>query len=147
MDLKINKNKFKIFLEIAKILNKFEIVPVLYGSLGLYCKIGEFGKSSDVDILIPDNFLKEKWTDIIDFMESIGFKIINEKEHEFVREDEFVAFGHQEDLIKKCNIHKGDLEERNIGGIKFKELSPDQYLLVYNFMLRDKYRQEKREKK
>lgn len=33
-----------------------------------------------------------------------------------------------------------------VEGAKFKELSPEQYLLVYQFMLRDTYRQEKRGK-
>ena len=43
--MKINKEKFETFLEIAKNLNHFlNITPIVYGSLGLYRIIGERGK-------------------------------------------------------------------------------------------------------
>jgi len=33
--------KFSTFLKIAEALNKHGIIPILYGSLGLYCLIGQ----------------------------------------------------------------------------------------------------------
>ncbi len=70
MELNINKEKFEVFLEVAREINKsFNIILVLYGSLGLSRVIGEFGKANDIDVLVPKRFLKEKWNKLIGFME------------------------------------------------------------------------------
>jgi len=147
MGLKINKKKFEIFLEVAGKLNDFfNVIPILYGSLGLYKIIGENGKCSDIDILIPDEFVNERWQDLIDLMRKMGFELKNEHEHEFIRDSEIVAFAKQDDLIKQINLYPNDLIVHNINNIKFKELSVKDYLSVYKLMLRDDYRQEKRGK-
>ncbi|MCL5010689.1 MAG: hypothetical protein M1127_00545 [Patescibacteria group bacterium] len=53
-------------MEVVEELNsRFNIVPVLYGSLGLYRRIGEFGKSNDVDILVPSSLINEKWKELV----------------------------------------------------------------------------------
>lgn len=141
----INKEKFDIFLEVARELNKsFNIVLVLYGSLGLSRVIGEFGKVNDIDVLVPKRFLKEKWNELIGFMESLGFKLKDEHEHEFTRNGEIVAFGKEEDLSELAKIGPDELKISEIEGVKFKELSAEQYLSTYQLMLRDEYRQEKR---
>ena len=58
MGLKINEKKFEVFLEVARKLNDFfNVIPILYGSLGLYKIIGEYSECSDIDILIPDEFV------------------------------------------------------------------------------------------
>ncbi|PJA87530.1 MAG: nucleotide exchange factor GrpE [Candidatus Moranbacteria bacterium CG_4_9_14_3_um_filter_40_7] len=76
-------------------------------------------------------------------MGKINFKLENEKEHEFIREEERIAFGKEEELKEMTDISIEELEISELTGIKFKELSPEQYLKVYEFMLRDNYRQEK----
>ncbi|MCG2690048.1 hypothetical protein L6252_02095 [Candidatus Parcubacteria bacterium] len=64
MGLKVNKKKFAIFLEVVEALNKrFQIAPILYGSLGLYQKIGELGKANDVDILVPKSLISARWSE------------------------------------------------------------------------------------
>lgn len=146
MELKINKKKFEIFLEVTKELNKLDITPILFGSLGLCRKIGEFKPVQDVDFLLPEEWLDKKWKKLVDLMEKIGFKLENEKEHEFVREEEKIAFGKEKDLKEMVNISVEELESSGLAGAKFKELSPEQYLKVYEVMLRDNYRQEKRMK-
>lgn len=147
MDLKINKKKFEIFLEVAKALNEsFSIIPILYGSLGLYKIIGEHGKCNDIDILVSDEFINERWNELINLMERMRFKLKDEHEHEFIRDSEIVAFAKQDDLIKRINLYPNDLIVYNINNVKFKELSVKDYLSVYRLMLRDDYRQEKRGK-
>jgi len=147
MSLKINKKKFEIFLEIAKALNEsFNTVPVLYGSLGLYKIIGEHSECSDVDVLVPDEFVNERWDELIKLIEKMGFELKDEHEHEFIRNSEIVAFAKQNDLIKRIGLYPNKLIVCKVDDIKFKELSIEDYLSVYRLMLRDDYRQEKRGK-
>jgi len=145
--MKINKKEFQIFLEVArKLNNNFNIVPILFGSLGLYRKIGESGKANDIDILVPDSFLKEKWSELIKLMEGLNFKLSNEKEHEFIKNSEIVAFGKASNLAEISKINPDILKISEVDKVKFKELSAEHYLLCYQSMLRDHYRQKKRGK-
>ncbi len=141
--MKLNKNKFKIFLEVARALNKEEVVPILFGSLGLYRIIGEFDQAKDIDVLVPTEVISEKWYDLIKIMEGLGFKLKDEKEHEFIKGSEIVAFAKESDLDELAKIKRDNLTISKLDGIKFKEISVDNYLLVYQLMLRDNYRQEK----
>jgi len=144
MDFKINKKKFEVFLEVTEELNDFfNIIPILYGSLGLYKIIGEDDESQDIDILVPDEFVNGRWNKLISLMEKIGFKLKNEHEHEFIRNSEIVAFGTQKDLVKRIQLNPNKLTVSSVDNIKFKELSAEDYLSVYKLMLRDDYRQEK----
>jgi len=147
MGLKINEKKFEVFLEVARKVNDFfNVIPILYGSLGLYKIIGEYSECSDIDILIPDEFVNERWNELIDLMEKMGFKLKDEHEHEFIRGSEIVAFAKQDDLIKRIELDPNKLIVSNINNIKFKELLIKNYLSVYRLMLRDDYRQKKRKK-
>jgi len=147
MGLKINEKKFEVFLEVARKLNDFfNVIPILYGSLGLYKIIGEYSECSDIDILIPDEFVNERWDELIDLMEKMGFKLKDEHEHEFIRGSEIVAFAKQDNLIKRIELDPNKLIVSNIINIKFKELLIKNYLSVYRLMLRDDYRQKKRKK-
>lgn len=144
MKRKNNKEKFEIFLEVGRGLNKtFNVVPVLFGSLGLYRRIGEYEQANDIDILIPEELISKRWGELIYFMQDLGFKLADQKEREFSREGEWVGFAGQEDLPKRAEINLSDLEISNKDGVVFKELTAEQFLKVYELMLRDKYRQEK----
>ena len=147
MNMKINKKKFEIFLEIAKNLNHFlDITPIVYGSLGLYRIIGERGKCEDIDILIPNEFINEKWNELVSVMEKIGFKLGNEHKHEFIRDLGTIAFLEQNDLIRRINLYPDSLTVHSINDIKFKELSIENYLAAYKFMVQDEYRQQEKKK-
>ena len=147
MGLKINKKKFEIFLKVAEELNhSLGIIPILYGSLGLYKIIGEHGKCNDIDILVPDEFVNGKWDELINLMKRMGFELKDEHEHEFIRDSEIVAFGRQDDLTKRIGLEPDNLKVSNVDNAKFKEFSVENYLLAYKFMLRDSYRQEKKGK-
>ena len=55
-------NKFKLFLENARLLSdKFNIVPLLYGSLGLEYLTGDALGSDDIDILVLRVFITARW--------------------------------------------------------------------------------------
>jgi molecular chaperone GrpE len=145
--MKINEQKFNVFLEVAREVNiNFDTAPILYGSLGLAKIIGEVDEVNDIDILIPEKYLIDRWEDIIEMMKKTGFKLVNEKEHEFLRGKEKVAFGKEDDLKEMAEIDSLDLPVTNLESVKFRELNAEQYLRVYKLMLRDNYRQEKRKK-
>ncbi len=144
-ELNINKEKFQTFLEVAKELNKRKIVPILFGSLGLMKIVGEFKKADDIDILIEEEMLKEKWEDLVDIMESIGFNLRNKKECEFERKNKIVGFAKISDL-RKFKINADRLEISKEKDVEFKELSVQEYLTCYQEMSRDNYRQEKKGK-
>jgi len=147
MELKINKPKFEVFLEIAEALNKkYKIAPVLYGSLGLNRLIGEFGAVNDVDVLVPSRYIKENWKEFKIFIEEQGFVLKDEHEHEFERKGILLAFGKEEELKTFSGIDYAHLAVEDVGKVKFKVLNAKQYLRVYESMKRDEYRVEKRGK-
>jgi len=147
MDLRINKKKFEVFLKVAKELNRsLGIIPILYGSLGLYKIIGEYGECNDIDILVPDEFVNGRWNELIDLMKKAGFELKDEYEHKFICDSEIVAFGKQDDLTKRIGLDPDNLKVSNVGDAKFKELFVENYLFAYKLMLRDSCRQEKRGK-
>lgn len=140
------EDKFLIFLEVTRLLNKHEIIPVLFGSLGLYRAIDEQErKVNDVDFLVSDELLHGKWVQLLEIVSGLGFVLKDEREHEFVRNGEIIAFGRASELVKIARVDFEGLKATDEDGAKFKELSPEQYLNCYKFMLRDSYRQEKRD--
>jgi len=140
-----NEEKFKIFLEITKSLNKrFNIIPVLYGSLGLSRVIEKDIVVNDIDILVPNGFIKNRWKDLFELMVNSGFELKNEREHEFVRKSHVVAFATDNDLTEKSGEKPENLEISTEGHVKFKQLTPELYFNVYQSVLTDGYRQEKR---
>jgi hypothetical protein len=78
--------KKMLFLDNAKLLyDSFSIIPLLYGSLGLEVLTNECLNSDDIDILIPDIYLKEKWNEFKSFLINNGYKIYDDYEHTFVK--------------------------------------------------------------
>lgn len=141
-----NKNKFKIFLQIAEGLNKsLDFTPILYGSLGLNRIIGDFYKVNDIDILVPDEFIHKKWNMLLDFMHKLNFKLKDIREHEFIKNANIINFATNKDLFKYTNAKPEQLEITQVGHTKFKELSLKQYLAAYAMSLKDSYRQNKKD--
>jgi len=138
-----NKKKLIIFWEVARALNRVNITPILFGSLGLYRAINKLErKVNDIDILVPDELIEK--SKLYEIMEQLGFVLKDEHEHEFERDGEIVAFGKANDLSNLAKVNPKDLEVIEENGVKFRKLSPEQYLMCYKYMLRDGYRQEKR---
>ncbi|WP_213167748.1 hypothetical protein [Alkalicella caledoniensis] len=87
------------FLSIATELNKrFDIVPVLYGSLGLQVVTGVEFHPQDIDILVPKEYVAEKWELLLEVIEEMGYTLIDLNEHEFEKDGIKAAFAFEEDL-------------------------------------------------
>ncbi|MBU1202648.1 hypothetical protein KKH39_01220 [Patescibacteria group bacterium] len=140
-----NKDKFNLFIQITKRLNKELLVnPILFGSLGLSLLLVQEIKVNDIDILIPKKLLENKWQQIIKIMEDFGFYLNNENEHQFLKDEYEVAFAQEDDLAKFIGDGVRDFKLVKQAGVNYRALSLEQYLLTYQTLLRDNYRQEKR---
>lgn len=142
------ENKIEEFLRITKILNqKLDCVPVLYGSLGLWHVAKHPFPIDDIDILVPDNFMKEDWGKLQRLMETEGYILVNAREHEFRRDEQKVAFAGFTALVDELNIKIDSLITTNKSGAKYLELSLENHLSAYEFSQKDGYRKKVRLKK
>ena len=140
--------KFNCFLQNAEMLNdKFNIVPLLYGSLGLEVLTDSSLNADDIDILIPQEFVTgDKWKEFKYFLESHGYTLIDEHEHTFCKDGVDYSYASVEGLKEFAGIDICDIEIRNLSGTKFMLLSLEQYLKVYQKSSLDGYRMNVKEK-
>lgn len=125
--------KFKIFLEIAGQLNKHGIFPILYGSLGV-ARLIKVNDVEDIDIIVPDVWLTDKFAKFKKIMKGIGFEQDNDYPHEFNRhkKEGHIGFELKGSLKKDLGVIPKIIKSTEINGIKFGELSAKDYLTIYN---------------
>ena len=144
----MSTSKFNLFLENARLLSeKFGIVPLLYGSLGLEHLTGEALGADDIDILVPRAFINERWQEFKAVLETQGYVLTDEHEHTFVRDGAACSYADIEDLESFAGIRAEDIETREVNGVRFLLLSLEQYLTVYRRSSMDGYRVNVRQKK
>ena len=107
----MSTNKFNLFLENARFLSdKFDIVPLLYGSLGLEYLTEDALGSDDIDILVPREFITERWNEFKAVLEERGYVLLDEHEHTFVRDGVAYSYADIEDLESFAGINTEDIE-------------------------------------
>ena len=144
----MSTNKFNLFLENARFLSdKFDIVPLLYGSLGLEYLTGEALGVDDIDILVPRVFITERWHEFKALLEAQGYVLVDEHEHTFVHDSVAYSYADIEDLEAFAGISIEDIEMYETDGVRFLLLSLEQYLAVYQKSSKDGYRVKVRQKK
>ena len=144
----MSTNKFNLFLENARFLSdKFDILPLLYGSLGLEYLTGDDLGADDIDILVPRVFITERWHEFRAVLEEHGYVLVDENEHTFVRDGVAYSYADIEDLESFAGICMKDIEMREADGVRFLLLSLEQYLAVYKQSSKDGYRVKVRKKK
>ena len=144
----MSTNKFNLFLENARLLSeKFGIVPLLYGSLGLEHLTGEALGADDIDILVPRVFITERWQEFKSVLETQGYVLTDAHEHTFVRDGVACSYADIEDLESFAGIRAEDIETHEVNGVRFLLLSLKQYLAVYRRSSMDGYRVNVRQKK
>ena len=144
----MSTNKFNLFLENAQFLSdEFDIVPLLYGSLGLEYLTGNVLGVDDIDILVPRVFITERWHEFKSLLEAQGYVLVDEHEHTFVRDGVAYSYADIEDLESFAGIRMKDIEMREADGVSFLMLSLEQYLAVYQKSSKDGYRVNVRQKK
>lgn len=144
----MSTNKFNLFLENAQFLSdKFDIVPLLYGSLGLEYLTGDVLGVDDIDILVPRIYITERWHEFKTLLETQGYVLADEHEHTFVRDGVAYSYADIEDLESFAGINTEDIEMHEADGVRFLLLSLEQYLTVYQKSSKDGYRVNVRQKK
>jgi len=132
---------FEEFVAITKIINqRLKIIPVLYGSLGLWHIRHHNFPVNDIDLLVPDEYIKTEWSATLSLMDSVGFTLHDAHEHEFQRGKIKIAFAGFSSLSDDLSIDPEKLKVNQISGASFKELSLEQYLSAYQYVLHDSYR-------
>jgi hypothetical protein len=141
-------NKFNLFIENARLLSyKFNIVPLLYGSLGLEYLTGDILGADDIDILVPRVFITDRWQEFKAVLEEHRYVLVDEHEHTFARDGAAYSYADIEDLESFAGIRMKDIEMREADGVNFLMLSLEQYLAVYKQSSKDGYRVNVRQKK
>ena len=144
----MSTNKFNLFLENARLLSdKFGIVLLLYGSLGLEYLTGDDLSADDIDILVPRVFITERWYEFKALLEAQGYVLADEHEHTFVRDGVAYSYADIEDLEPFAGINTEAIEMHEVDGVRFMLLSLEQYLAVYRQSSKDGYRVNIRQKK
>ena len=144
----MSTNKFNLFLENARFLSdKFDIVPLLYGSLGLEYLTGDALGADDIDILVPRVFITERWHEFKALLEAQGYVLVDENEHTFVLDGVAYSYADIENLEAFAGINTEDIEMHEADGVRFLLLSLEQYLAVYRQSSKDGYRVNIRQKK
>ncbi len=137
------KAKKKTFLQIAKKLNeKFKVTPLLFGSLGLEQRLQTNLNADDIDVLIPEMFLKEKWSDIVETMAENGYSLYDTHEHAFKNSDLSIAFASIENLVPFAGIELAKIPIVAEMDVQYYLLDLQDYLKVYTASSKDGYRRD-----
>ena len=65
--------KYSEFLHIAKSINvQFNVLPLLFGSLGLERRLNVDLHADDIDILLPEYYLRDGWQALKRLLEELG---------------------------------------------------------------------------
>ncbi len=141
-------NLISSFLQNAKECNElFQFSPLLYGSLGLSILLEEELHPDDIDILIPEHFLQGDWNLFKEGLEKLGYVLIDEKEHTFLKDEVKYSYASLENLEPFASIPLEEVKTVQQDHISYKILDLSQYLKVYEASSKDGYRIHKKEKK
>ena len=139
------ETKYLEFLQIAKNLNQMlNVTPLLYGSLGLGKRLGINLNADDIDILVPEIFLSDRWSELCDVMTHMGYGLYDIHEHAFSKEIS-VAFASIENLKSFANIEITSISKLEDNGVNYLLLDLCDYRKVYSLSLKDSYRQNKKQ--
>ena len=140
--------KERAFFENAEYISeKFQILPLMYGSLGLEYITGECLNSDDIDILIPEIFIRSRWDEFRTALEEAVYVLTDAHEHTFRKDGIDYSYASIEELEAFADIPVSEIAIQEQHGTPFRLLSLEQYLKVYEASAKDGYRANVRNKK
>lgn len=144
-------DKFAEFLKIASQLNKMGIVPLLMGSLGLELVTRLDWQARDIDIHVhgdergweaPDEERIYDMDKIDPMMERLGYRLVDQHEHEYQKEGLSVEFGVMETLEAFAGVPLEKLTRKEVEDVEFLLPNADQFLAIYHASSQDSYRND-----
>lgn len=139
--------KKKLFLQIARRLNEaLRITPLLFGSLGLEQRLGVNLNADDIDVLIPEEYLDEKWDMLIEVMTTLGYTLYDIHEHAFEKDGVSAAFASFENLVLFAGVDITRIPIVDENGVRYYLLVLEDYLKVYTASSKDGYRKDTKNK-
>ena len=139
--------KYSEFLHIAELLNvQLSIYPLLYGSLGLEKRLSVDLNADDIDVLIPEKYIKTEWHKLKSIMNNDGYRLVDEHEHEFYNGSVTVAYASLESLKLFADIEISDIPLVEDKGAKYLLVELPDYLKVYEASSKDGYRKNVKNK-
>ncbi|MGE5579780.1 MAG: hypothetical protein ACM3WU_07045 [Bacillota bacterium] len=140
--------KFRAFIDLAKLLNEgLGITPLLFGSLGLERRLNLDLSAQDIDVLVPQVFLREQWPYLKECVGRLGYSLLDLREHEFWNGVHKTAFAAIEDLGPFVGIDVSQVPIVEAGYARYMLLTLSQYLAVYRESSKDSYRRDKNNSK
>ena len=144
----MNQSKKEAFFENAALLQReFQITPLMYGSLGLEYLTGESLNADDLDILIPELFITERWNELCAVLGAHGYVLADAHEHTFTKNGIEYSYASVENLEPFAGIPLSEIGTKEHNGTAFRLLTLQQYLSVYEASSKDGYRVHNRNKK
>ena len=135
------------FMRIARLLNKqLNIVPLLFGSLGLEQRLNKNLNADDIDVLIPEIFLNERWDSIAALMNGAGYTLYDLHEHAFEKSGLSVAFAAIESLAPFAGIDLKQIPVIEEEGVCYYLPDLRDYLKIYTASAKDGYRKNVKNK-
>lgn len=139
--------KKELFLQIArKLTETLGITPLLFGSLGLEQRLGANLNADDIDVLIPEEYLDEKWDMLIEVMTTLGYKLYDVHEHAFEKDGVSAAFASIENLVPFAGVDITRIPVVGENGVRYYLLGLEDYLKVYTASSKDGYRKDTKNK-
>lgn len=146
MKTHIPDNMMGEFLHVARLLNHaLGFSPLLFGSLGLEQRLGMDLNADDIDVLIPERYLDDEWTGIVEVMENDGYMLYNLHEHAFRKQGISVAFASLESLTSFAHVDINAVPIIDDGTARYRLLELSDHLSVYSASLLDGYRRKRKD--
>lgn len=131
-------------------LASHDVIGTLYGSLGVSVYVGEFKEFGDADLVVPPEWMDERWDELQEIMNSLGYQLVDAKEHEFHSiSGESVAFAPQT-IFARDGIDFDEMRDIVmvlIDSGDIRTFTPDLFKRAYEYSVKDGYRTEERGKK
>lgn len=126
------------------------VETVLYGSLGASVYLGDFKAFGDVDFIAAPEWMSEKWGELQTIMTELGFRLVNEKEHEF-RDASGVSVAFAPlTIFARDGIDfdaQRDIAAIDVEGGRVRTFTAELFKRAYEYSARDGYRRDERGKK
>lgn len=122
---------------------------VVYGSQGVAVHLGRFKDPGDLDLLVDDEWLTNRCSELTAIMNNLGFSVADPREHEYRNSAGFdVAFAARSVLERDGVLIPGEdpFVTVQVGGQTLSTLTAAAFRRAYAFSVRDGYRLEKRGK-